>query len=205
MSRQAIETVVFDLGNVFVEWSRERLYEPLIPDEAERRAFLDNVLTAQVNVRLDRGELFDDVLAEVAVAHPQHRELVLRFGTDWERSLGECNDAMIALLSELRGRVGLVALTNWSAETFPVAQRLFDWLDLFDGHVVSGQEGVVKPDPAIYRLLTDRYGLDPAAVWFTDDSQANVDAARALGWSAELFIDAARARSHLVEVGVLDA
>lgn len=194
---------MFDLGNVFVEWSRERLYEPLIPDPDQRRRFLDTVLTAEVNMRLDAGETFEDVLGHVAAAHPDQRDLVLAFESDWERSLGLVDEQMVELLAELRGRLPVLALTNWSAQTFPVALSRFEWLGWFDAHVVSGRERVTKPDPSIYRILCERHRVHPGNVWFTDDSHANVQAARRQGWRAELFVDAATVRDHLRNLGVL--
>ncbi|MCB0989419.1 MAG: HAD family phosphatase [Acidimicrobiales bacterium] len=203
MNQPAVQAVVFDLGNVFVEWSRERLYEPLIPDPDERRRFLDNVLTADVNMRLDAGETFEHVLGELAAKHPDQRDLVLAFESDWERSLGLVDEQMVELLAELRGRLPVLALTNWSAQTFPVALSRFEWLGWFDAHVVSGRERVTKPDPSIYRILCERHRVRPGHVWFTDDSHANVEAARSQGWRAELFVDAATARVHLSDLGVL--
>ncbi len=193
---------MFDLGNVFVDWSRERLYGPLIPDAELRRHFLDTVLTSEVNLRLDRGERFDSVLAETAAAHPRHSELVAAFKTNWVESLGDVDEQMVLLLADLRGIVPVYALTNWSGETFPIARARFEWLDWFDGHVVSGEERVVKPEPAIYRAVVDRYGHKPGELWFTDDSQVNVDAARDCGWQAELFEGAVSARRQLAALGL---
>ncbi|MCP3938670.1 MAG: HAD family phosphatase [Actinomycetia bacterium] len=197
-----LEAVVFDLGNVFVEWSRERLYETLISDAERRRDFLDSVLTVDVNLRLDRGERFDDVLAEVAAAHPSCADLVAAFKTNWTDSLGDVNCDMVSLLDDLRGQVPVYALTNWSGETFPIARARFGWLDWFDGHVVSGEEGTVKPEPEIYRTVSDRFGHAPDGLWFTDDSQVNVDAARVCGWRAELFEGAASVRRQLMALGL---
>ena len=197
-----IEVVAFDLGNVLIPWDRDRLYAQLIEDPIERADFLDGVMTMAVNERLDRGEPFDVVLAEVAEAHPEVADLVLAFGSRWSETLGEANDEMVALLSELRGRVTTVALTNWAAETFPVAQARFPWLDWFDDQVVSGREGVIKPEPAIYELVERRTGADPGRIWFTDDSQRNVDAALERGWQALLFTDAASVRSSLRAGGI---
>ncbi len=203
-----IDAVVFDLGNVFIPWSLERLYEKLIADANERAWFLGNVLTRAANYRLDRGELFADVIAEVVEAHPKHRELTRAFETRWEETMGEPDQSMVELLHELASNVRVsgirvYGLTNFSAETFPIAEARFDWLNQFDGIVVSGRDRMVKPDVEIYELLATRYTIDPGRIWFTDDSQVNVDGARRAGWQAELFTDSGTTRRHLERLGVL--
>jgi 2-haloacid dehalogenase len=197
-----VQAVVFDLGNVFVQWDRDLLYRSVIADPAERRRFLDEVLTIDVNLRLDAGERFDEVLSEVAAAYPDEHDLIWMFKTRWAESLGNVDTAMVDLLAALRGSVPVYALTNFSAETFPLARQRFDWLGWFDDCVVSGVEGLTKPDPAIYELVTSRFGLDPDRVWFTDDSVPNIDGARRAGWMAEVFTDAASAVRQLAALGL---
>ncbi len=197
-----IEVVAFDLGNVLIPWDRDRLYSQLIDDPVERQQFLDRVMTMSVNERLDRGEPFDVVLAEVAAAHPDVAELVLAFGSRWPETLGDADADMVELLGDLRGVVPTVALTNWAAETFPIAEARFPWLDWFDLQVVSGREGVVKPEAEIYALVEERTGASTEGIWFTDDSARNIDVAVQRGWQAHLFVDAAAARSSLRVSGV---
>lgn len=196
------EALVFDLGNVFIQWDRDLLYRHLIADPDERRTFLSEVLTIDVNLRLDAGERFDDVLGEVVDRHPMHRSLIEAFGTRWVETLGEVDAEMIELLTRLKGEVPVYALTNWSRETFPIALERHPWLEVFDGRVVSGEEGVVKPDPRIYQRVIDRFDLDPARVWFTDDSAVNVEGARAAGWQADLFVDASTTVALLRRLGI---
>lgn len=202
MTNRSIDAVVFDLGNVLMEWDRERLYGRLIPDVAARRQFLDEVLTIPVNERLDRGEPFGLVLGELASQYPEHREQILAFESNWSETLGPADDDVVEILRRLRGRVPLVVLTNFAASTFLVALERFAWLDWFDHLVVSGREGVIKPEPEIYALVEDRTGVAADRLWFTDDNQGNIEAARARGWQAELFEGAHGVRASLGRAGL---
>jgi 2-haloacid dehalogenase len=130
--------------------------------------------------------------------------MIEAFWTRWPEMLGEPHHDTIALLAELRAAgLRLFALTNWSAETFARGAPLFPFLDWFEAVVVSGEVGLVKPDPAIFRLLVERHGLDPARTVFVDDMPVNVRAAAALGFRAIRFTDAAALRRELGELGVL--
>ncbi len=199
-----IDAVVFDVGNVLIEWDVERLYRELIPDDETRARFLAHVLTVDVNVALDRGASFSVLLGALAEAHPEWRDEILAFHLRWGDTLGPEDASMVALVAELRaGGVKVFALTNFSAETWPVAVERHQWLTSLDGAIVSGQEQVVKPNAAIFERLVERFGLTPERTWFTDDSQRNVDAAVAFGLVAERFIDADTTRASLRALGVL--
>jgi len=200
----AIDAVVFDVGNVLVRWDPRNLYRSLIPDRAEREEFLASVCTEAWNHRADLGERFDDLVDELVAAHPERRELITAYRDRWSDMLGEPVTEAVALLTELRAAgVPVYALTNFSVETWPQAVRRYPFLDDFDGVVMSGRERVAKPDPAIYRLLVERYHLAPSRTFFTDDKQVNVDAARAAGLVAERFTDGAVLRRQLVTLRVL--
>lgn len=200
----AIDAVVFDVGNVLVRWDPRNLYRSLIPDRAEREEFLASVCTEAWNHRADLGERFDDLVDELVAAHPERRELITAYRDRWSDMLGEPVTEAVALLTELRAAgVPVYALTNFSVETWPQAVRRYPFLDDFDGVVMSGRERVAKPDPAIYRLLVERYHLAPSRTFFTDDKQVNVVAAREAGLVAERFTDGAVLRRQLVTPGVL--
>ena len=196
--------VVFDLGNVLVEWSIERLYREVIPDVDKRAWFVENVTTAAWNLALDRGRSFDVAIVEKQAEHPDWAEEIAAFRDRWPEMLGEADPGAVALVAELRdAEVRVFALTNWSAETFPHAEARFEWLEWFEGVVVSGREGVTKPDPAMFELLCSRYGLYPAETLFTDDLQLNVDGASQFGFQAALWTGSDEFRRLLVRRGVL--
>lgn len=200
----ALDAVVFDVGNVLVEWDRERLYGELIPDEEKRADFFNEVLTMHVNVALDGGVPFSALLGELADMHPTWRTEILAFDSRWGDTLGPEDAEMVSLVDDLRsGSVRVFALTNFAAEKWPIALDRHPWLSELDGAVVSGHERLTKPDRRIYDVLIDRYGLVADSTWFTDDSVKNVEGARAAGWHAELFIDAETTRHSLKMLGVL--
>lgn len=201
-----IDAVVFDLGNVAVRWDRELLYRSVIEDVVLRRWFLDHVVTLEWNAQLDRGQRFDDAISELAGRFPEWRREIEVFGTRWTETLGDADDGTVALLADLvAAGTPVYALTNWSAETFPEARARFEWLEWFDGIVVSGEEGVVKPTPAIFERLIERYALTPDRTVFTDDSPANVEGARRCGLRAELWQGASAFRATLAQLGVAGA
>ncbi|WP_336884801.1 HAD-IA family hydrolase [Frateuria defendens] len=139
--------------------------------------------------------------------HPRHEALIRAYYTHWHEMLGGAIEATVGVLRDLReaGRCRLIALTNWSAETFPVALERYDFLHWFEGIVVSGAERLAKPDPAIYRLLCERHGVVPARALFTDDAPRNIEAARALGMHAVPFTGADALREALIDHGLLPA
>jgi len=200
-----VKAVVFDIGNVLIEWDRDRLFAPLIPDDERRRSFYADVLTMEVNLALDAGAPYDKTLAELAGRHPEFASEIRAFDDRWGETLGPHDTEMVQLLGELGARdVGVYALTNFSAEKWPIALANHAWLADFDGVVVSGHERMLKPDAAIFEVLLSRYGLVSHTTWFTDDSPRNVEGALAVGMRASLFIDAATTRAELATMGLID-
>jgi 2-haloacid dehalogenase len=190
--------VVFDLGGVLIDWDPRRLYRKLLPDDAAIEAFLTEVCTSEWNYRQDAGRTIAEAVAELTGRHPDKTQLIAAYYERWEEMLGGAIDDSVALLEELdRAGVPLYALTNWSRETFPIARRRFPFLSRFRGVVVSGEERAAKPDPRIYRILLERYRLDPAATLFIDDVAHNVEGARAAGMEGILFTSAADLRRQL--------
>ena len=196
--------VVFDLGNVLVRWDRRLLYEQVIEDPVVLDWFLDHVLTLDENAVLDRGTPLADMTADLARRHPDHAELIGLFGDRWIETIGGVIDGTLALLRELVARDRrCYALSNWGADTFDQVVDRFPWFELFDGLVISGREGVVKPDPEIFRVLCARYRFEPAEALFVDDSVANIAAADRLGFATVLFESPERLRRELVALGLL--
>jgi 2-haloacid dehalogenase len=204
MSPTTPTTVIFDLGAVLIDWNPRYLYRSLIDDPAEMERFLAEVTTQAWNHEQDRGRRWADAVAELVERHPAHAELIRAYHERWPEMLGEQLHETVDLLAELRDAgVALYALTNWSAETWPIAVDRYPFLAWFRGIVVSGEVGVAKPDAGIYEVLGERYGVVPAESVFIDDQPANVEAARRLGFRAIRFTDAASARRELVVLGLL--
>ena len=199
------DAVVFDLGGVLIDWDPRYLYRKLLADEAAVEEFLATVCTPEWNAEQDRGRPFAEGVAELVERHPAHAAAIVAYHERWMEMLGGEIPGTVAVLAELRAAcVPLYALSNWSAETFRLTRGRFPFLEWFDGLVVSGEEGVTKPDRRIFELLIERFGLVPVATVFVDDSAANVRAARAVGMDAVLFRDAARLRRDLTARGLLD-
>jgi 2-haloacid dehalogenase len=203
--RARITTVVFDLGGVLIDWDPRYLYRKLMAED-EIEPFLAEVGFFAWNHAQDAGGPWRDAVEALATKHPHRRELIAAFPDRFAETLGGPIDETVALLDELHraGRARLLALTNWSSETFPVALATFGFLDSFEGIVVSGDEGVAKPDAVLFRTLIDRYSLVPQETVFIDDSAANVEAAAQLGLVAVRFTDPERLRADLSRLGLLD-
>lgn len=197
-------SVVFDLGNVLIEWDRRNLFEKLIDDPNELQTFLDTVFTMEDNMELDRGTPLHEVASSVAARHPDQRELVMAFADRWSETLGGVIEGTVEILDELSlNGVPLYALSNWGRDTFAMIEPTYSFFELFDGMVISGREGVIKPDPSIFDLLCSRYGFVPEDAVFIDDSGANIAAAMSLGFDALLFERPDRLRQQLVERNLL--
>jgi 2-haloacid dehalogenase len=198
------KAVVFDLGGVLIDWDPRHLYRKLLADDGAVEEFLATICTPEWNAELDRGRPFAEGVAELVERHPEHAAAIAAYHQRWPEMLGGEITGTVQILAELRAAgVPLYALTNWSAETFVLSRDRFEFLDWFDGLVVSGEERVIKPDPRIFRLLLDRFGLDPGATFFVDDSEANVAAARRVGLDAVRFTGPEQLRRELAARGAL--
>ncbi|WP_247893707.1 HAD family hydrolase [Azospirillum endophyticum] len=197
--------VVFDVGQVLIEWDPRHLYRELFDGyEDLMEDFLDRVCTPAWNLEQDRGRPWTDAVALLTEEHPDCAELIRAYDDMWERMVPGAIPGTPDILAELKARgVPVYAITNFSVDKFELTRKRFDFLNGFDGIIVSGQERLVKPDPAIYRLLTDRYGLEAKDCYFIDDNPDNVEAARSVGMSAHLFSGAEALRRDLKAIGLL--
>ena len=196
--------ILFDLGGVLIEWDPRRIYTARFQDPTELEWFLGEVCSPEWNRGLDAGRPFAEAIAEKQAEFPELLEPIGWWGSRWEGMLGGAVPGTVAILRELvdRGHPTF-ALTNWSAETFPIARRRFPFLEWFQDIVVSGEVGLAKPDPAIFRLSEERCGLVPANTLFIDDHAPNLQAARALGFQTHLFQSPHALRQELQGRGLL--
>lgn len=198
-----IRHIVFDIGRVLVEWDPERPYRRLIPDAAKRRWFLETVCTSAWNAEQDRGRPWAEAEALLIAQYPEEADLIRAYRAHWTEmvpdTLAETPQILERLVDEGRD---VTMLTNFAADTFVEAVARFPVLSRPRGVTVSGVEGIIKPDPAIYALHAERFALDPAATLFFDDSPANVEAARGAGWTAHLFTSPARMRADFAAAGI---
>ena len=199
-----IDTIVFDLGAVLIDWNPRYLFRKLISDEKAMEKFLSEVCNHDWNIQQDAGRPFAEAVVELTAKFPEHKELIRAYHQRWPEMLAGSIDGTVDILQTLHSHCDyrLLALTNWSAETFPVAKTKFSFLELFDGIVVSGAEKLIKPDPRLYTVLQDRYHVNPSRSVFIDDSEKNVNAAKNLGYHSILFTNPSDLRRDLVSIGV---
>jgi 2-haloacid dehalogenase len=195
--------IVFDLGGVLIDWNPRYLYRKLFDDEVEMEAFLAKICTSEWNNWQDAGRTWDDAVNELAGRYPEQRALIEAYHRRWPEMLGGALSGTVEVLAELRKRdYFLSALTNWSAETFPLAQERFEFLGWFKEIVVSGREKCMKPDPKIFNILLQRIGRSAADCIFIDDHLPNIQSAQKLGFTTVHFRNPAGLRSSLADLGI---
>lgn len=197
-----IKAVVFDFGGVLVEWDPRRLYRKIFSDESEMEAFLKNVCSPEWNLTLDKGKPFKQAVAERIALFPEYADEIRAFDDRWEEMRGNAIAENVALLRRLAKRYPVYGLTNWSEEKFLQTKPKFDFFNLFNGIVVSGVEKEVKPEPRLFEILLERYGLNANECVFIDDSLPNVETAKKLGFTAFRFTTHDRLVADLKAAGV---
>ncbi|MBV9338792.1 MAG: HAD family phosphatase [Solirubrobacterales bacterium] len=196
---------MFDLGGVLLDWNPRYLYRKLFDDEAEMEHFLSEVCTLKWHHAHDLGVPPEETSPPLIAAHPEHAEMIRAWIERSEEMLAGPIDESVEILRQLKAAgVPVDALTNMETWTYPGRRQRYPFLRWFDGTLVSGFEGVAKPDPRIFELLLDRFGLAPATTLLIDDSGTNVQAARAAGMQAIEFESPASLRRQLEDAGLLD-
>lgn len=204
MSVKTIDTIVFDLGGVLIDWNPRYLYRKIFKTEDEITWFLENICTSEWNEQQDAGRGFEEATEELVSRHPEWEAPIRAWYGRWEETIQGPIHGTVSLLQSLKDRspYRLYALTNWSAETFPVAMDKFNFLHWFEGIVVSGLEKTRKPFPDIYQLLIDRYKIFPSKSVFIDDNLKNIVAAREVGMNGIHFQSPDQLKSELLTMGI---
>jgi len=205
MLRPGRSIAVFDLGGVLLDWNPRHLYRKLFAgDEAAMEHFLATVCTHEWNRCQDAGRSFAEGGRLLTAEHPDKVELIDAYGARFDEMIAGPIAGMVEILAELRDRgTPLYGLTNWSAETYPPARERFAFLSWFRGILVSGEVGVIKPDPRIFEVLIERFAINPENAVYIDDVEANVAAAQSFGIHAIQFTTPARLRRELTRLGLL--
>jgi 2-haloacid dehalogenase len=207
MAKGGRDIVVFDLGGVLIDWDPRHLYRKLFAgDDAAMEHFLATVCTYEWHRHHDAGRSFAEGARLLKAEYPDKAELIDAFGCRQSEMIAGPIDDAVAVLQDLRDLcVPLYALSNWPAEEFPNVRQRFDFLGSFRGILISGEVGVIKPDPRIYELLLERFGIDPHRTVYIDDVEANVAAARPFGIYGIHFTTSAALREELAALGLLPA
>jgi 2-haloacid dehalogenase len=197
----SINTIVFDLGGVLIDWNPRYLYRKIFETEAEIESFLNNICLYEWNVEQDAGRTLAEGTELLVAKHPDWEQEIRAYYGRWEEMLGGEIMGTVEILESLKyGGYRILGLTNWSAETFPIAYKRYDFFKHFEGIVVSGDEKIVKPDPRIYQTLIDRYQVDPAKAVFIDDSPKNVQGAIEKGMHGIRFLSPMQIREELADL-----
>ena len=192
-----IKNIIFDFGNVLVQWHPEQVYGEYFGDEAKAWWFLRHVVDMDWRQRIDAGESQDACIRELQERQPEYREAIELYRSKWREMLTGEVPGMRQLLSEVQQKYEVYGLTNWSMETFPEARNHFSILQMIDRYVVSGAEHLVKPDPRLFQVLLDRYSLRAEDCTFVDDNPVNVNAARSMGMRGIVFTSSDNLRKEL--------
>ena len=197
------EAVVFDIGNVLIEWQPERFFDSVI-GEARRKAMFAAVDLHGMNDRVDRGETFREVITETARATPDWQEEIMLWHDRWLEMASPEIPRSVRLMAALQARgIPVFSLTNFGIQTYALAETRYPFLSRFDRDFISGHLGVIKPDPAIYEALERGSGLSGPALLFTDDRAENIAAADARGWQTHHFQGPDGWADRLVSAGLL--
>jgi HAD superfamily hydrolase (TIGR01509 family) len=195
--------IIFDFGDVLVEWKFHNLYRKVFKDDAEIELFLEKTGLREMNRRMDAGYPFEKGIAELCALHPEDARELEMFHTRWMEAKGNQNDEVIALMQALKQqRYPLYGLSNWSREKFDTVKDTLVFLPLLEDYLISADAGVAKPDARIYRMLLERIGRKAGDCLFIDDSSENIAAAKALGFKTIQFESAEQLRLELRQAGI---
>ncbi len=199
-----INTLVFDLGNVLIDWNPHYLFTRIFPEEKERNWFIDNICTMDWNEEQDGGRSLQEGTELLVRKFPDHETSIRAYYDYWEEMLGDPIKGTVEIFRHLKATTDMkfYALTNWSAETFPIALSRYDFLHWFDGRIVSGEEKTRKPFEKIYRALIDKYAIEPSRTVFVDDNARNLVPAEKLGFHTIHFKSPEQFREELKRLGV---
>jgi 2-haloacid dehalogenase len=198
--------VVFDVGNVLLRWDPRNLYRKIFDDEAQMEWFLSTICTSEWNIEQDRGRDWDEAVTLLVGRYPDHEAPIRAFHERWSETVSGVFEENVTLLGRLQqAGIPTYCITNFSGSKFIEAKKRFPFLGTFDGIIVSGDERLLKPDPAIYELLLSRYGLDAGDCIFIDDSKHNVEGARAVGMHAIHYVEPMELAAELRRHGIAAA
>ena len=200
-----IKTIIFDLGGVLIDWNPNYVYDTIFDDPEEKKWFFDNICTPDWNEEQDAGRTLSEATEMLVKQFPEHEKNIRAYYDRWTEMLKGPIQETVDVFRELKdlNKYQILALTNWSAETSPIALDRYDFLHWFDGRVVSGEEKTRKPFREIYQTLIDRFGVDPSTAVYTDDNARNLIPAKELGMYTIHFQDPAQFRRALVDLQAL--
>lgn len=198
-----IKNIVFDFGGVLVDWNPTYLYSQIFSNEEEMNYFLENVCRYDWNLNQDAGYPIADATFDKQQEFPEYKDEIAMYYGRWDEMLGGTFDENTKLVKPLKDKYKVYGLTNWSAETLPIAMERYDFFNHLDGIVVSGDEKLIKPDFRIYQVLLERYDIKANESLFIDDNADNIKAAKELGFHTIHYTDGVILEDVMKEMGVI--
>jgi 2-haloacid dehalogenase len=200
-----IKAVIFDFGNVLIEWNPRYVYRKFFPNNPEAMEnFFKEVDFMNWNSKQDRGRTFKEGVADLSAQFPHYARLIQAYQDNWKDSIGAAYTNTVEIAKQLKQKgYPLYGLSNWSAETFPYARQKYDFFSLFDDMVISGYVGHVKPEPEIYRIALEKIRRPPQECLFIDDSLPNINQANTMGFAIIHFQSSEQLKSDLRSIGIL--
>ncbi|HXF84075.1 MAG TPA: HAD family phosphatase [Anaerolineales bacterium] len=207
MKTSPIKAILFDFGNVLLEWNPRKVYERYFPNDPEGiERFLTEINFMAWNAQQDRGRPFQEGVAELSKQFPHYAHLIQAYHIYWKDSIGEPYTDTVEILKQLKQEGYLLyGLSNWSAETFPYAREKYDFFDLFDDILISGEVGYVKPEAEIYEIMLQRIKRSAQECLFIDDSLPNVQQANKMGFVTIHYRSSAQLKAELERLGILNS
>lgn len=197
--------LIFDLGGVLIDWNPRYLYRKIFKDdEQEMEYFLKNICSQEWNAKQDAGRPFGQATDELITIYPQYKQCIKAYFSRWTEMVPDAHWGSVSILKALKSKgYDLHALSNWSAETFPLVSSRFEFLSWFQTILLSGEERLVKPDREIYEVMLKRIDREPGQCLFIDDTEANIISARELGFRTILFTSPDRLNAELSRMGLI--
>lgn len=201
---QQLKNIIFDFGGVLIDWNPVYLYKKIFETEEEMNYFLENICTYDWNILQDAGRPISVATAEKQAEFPEYKDLIAMYYGRWTEMVGGLFEENVKLIKPLKKKYKIYGLTNWSAETIPMAMERYDFFDDLDGIVVSGAEKLIKPDKKLYQILIDRYSITPQESLFIDDNAKNIAAAIEMGFQTIHLTLETNLEEKLNELRLLD-
>jgi 2-haloacid dehalogenase len=186
---QSIHAIIFDFGNVLLEWNPRHVYRRYFPnDEEGMEKFFHEVNFMEWNAQLDKGIKFADGVADLSRQFPHYSVLIQAYHDNWKDSIGNHIEGTVEIMKRLKtAGYSLYGLSNWSAETFPLMRDKYEFFNLLDHIVISGEVGMIKPEPEIFEYLLEKIGSPASECLFIDDAFSNIEQAQKMGFATVQF------------------
>ena len=200
------KSVIFDLGGVLIDWNPSYVFDKMFKNEDQKKHFFENICTPDWNEMQGAGRPLKEATEHLVAIHPEWKEYIEAYYGRWTEMLGGPIHETVEIFRRIKdtGKYKLYALTNWSAELFPIALERYDFLHWFDGRVVSGEEKMRKPFREFYELILDRFQLNAEETVFIDDNVRNIKAAEELCIRSILYSSPQQLKDELLEMGIIN-